>query len=530
MSRTSLTSSRRTGRSTLALLAASALALSACSGGSDDGASTSSPVGSQPSSGAATTSGSSSTGAADPAKALEKFYTQKLTWGDCEGVKCAKLTVPVDYADPGGQTIQLALSKVAAKGKAKGSLVVNPGGPGASGYDYGAMADGVVTPKVLESFDVVGFDPRGVGRSAPITCASDAEMDTMLGIDPTPDDKTEESSVQKSVGTFAQACKDKAGPLLGHVSTVEVAKDLDVLRAALGSEKLDYLGFSYGTFIGSTYADLFPQRVGRFVLDGVVPPDVTSQEMNLGQATGFEAATRSYVEDCVSKGDCYLGSTVDAGMQRIRTFLKQLDAKPLPISGEGPVTRFTEGWATLGLALGFYSKASWPSLTEALKAAMGGDPKPLMAMANQYAGRQANGAYQDNSMQAFYAVSCLDRKASNNLDEYAKDATEFAKKAPTWGNMLAWGSLTCGEWKVPATGKQKKVTADGAGPILVIGNTRDPATPLAFAQRLAKDLKHARLLTFDADGHTAYGQSECVNDAVDGYLLNGTLPPDGQTC
>ena len=518
-----MTSSSRTPfRAVGAALAAAVLTLSACSGGPSDGDTTSSPAGSKPSSGATGTTGAG----AD----LKKFYDQKLSWGDCDGVRCTKLTVPVDYAEPGGATIQIAVSKVPAKGKAKGSLVVNPGGPGASGYDYGAMADLIVTPQVRQSYDVVGFDPRGVGRSAPITCYSDAEMDTLLGADPTPDDKPEAASVQRAMGKFAQACKDKAGPLLGHVSTIEVAKDLDVLRAALGRDKLDYLGMSYGTFIGSTYADLFPQRVGRLVLDGVVPPDVSSEQLNLGQATGFERATRSFVEDCVGKGDCFLGDSVEAGMKRIRDFLKQLDTTPIPISGEGPVTQFTEGWATLGLALGFYSRQSWPTLTDALKAALGGDPKQLMAMANQYASRQPDGAYADNSMQAFYAVSCLDRKATNDLEKYEKDASEFAKQAPTWGPMLAWGSLVCGEWKVPATGKEKVVKAEGAAPILVIGNTRDPATPLAFAQRLAKDLAHARLLTYDADGHTAYGQSDCVNDAVDGYLLNGTLPPDGQTC
>lgn len=525
-------SSRRALRPVAAALTASALVLSGCSGGSGNGSSSSSSeVGSQPSGGSSSASGSASaSGTAASTAGLQKFYDQKLTWSNCDGVQCAKLTVPIDYANPSGQTIQLAISKVPAKGKAKGSLVVNPGGPGASGYDYGAAADMIVTPTIRESYDVIGFDPRGVGRSAPITCVSDAEMDTMLGVDPTPDDKAEETSVQAEVGKFAQACKDKAGPLLAHVSTVEVAKDVDILRAALGRDKLDYLGFSYGTFIGSTYADLFPKNVGRLVLDGVVPPDVTSDEMNLGQATGFEQATRSYVEDCIAKGNCYLGSTVDAAMKRISDFLKQLDANPLPISGQGPVTKFTEGWATLGLALGFYSRDSWPGLTEALKSAMAGDPNQLMAMANQYAARQPNGAYADNSMQSFYAVSCLDRKASSNLADYEKSAVEFAKQAPTWGRMLAWGSLTCGEWKVPATGKEQPVKAQDAGPILVIGNTRDPATPLAFAQRLAKELAHGRLLTYDADGHTAYGKSECVNSAVDAYLLNGTLPPEGQMC
>ncbi|GAB3587868.1 alpha/beta hydrolase [Calidifontibacter terrae] len=516
----------RTSRFALAAVCGASLALAGCSGGSTTSATA--PSGSVSGSGSA--GGSSSAGvpaSTPPTEALSKFYSQKLAWKDCNGVTCAKLTVPVDYANPGGATIQLAVSKYAAKGTSRGSIVYNPGGPGASGYDYAADA---LTPGLAQSYDSVGFDPRGVGRSAPITCVSDADLDAFIGADPTPDDKAEEVTAQQNAKTFAQKCKAKAGPLLGHVSTVEVAKDMDVLRAALGEDKLNYLGMSYGTFIGSTYAGLFPKRVGRFVLDGVVPPDVSSTQMNLGQAQGFEGATRSYVQNCVDQGGCYLGATVDAGMAKIRAFLKQLDAKPLPISGQGDVTQFTEGWASTGLALGFYSKQLWPQLTTALKAAMAGNPDQLMGMANLYSDRSADGSYANNSMQAFYAVSCLDRGASSDLSSYERDSASFSKQAPTWGPMLAWGSLVCGEWSMPATGKAEKISAAGSQPILVVGTTRDPATPYRFSQQLAKELSNARLLTFNGDGHTAYGQSECVNSAVDDYFGAGTLPAVGKTC
>ncbi len=512
---------RRTPRFLVIAAGAASLALAGCSGGSNSVATSPANPATGSSSGAATSATTA------PSAGLEKFYSQKLDWKDCDGVTCAKLTVPVDYANPGGATIQLAVSKYAAKGDSKGAIVYNPGGPGASGYDYAADA---LSDGLHQSYDSIGFDPRGVGRSAPITCVSDAEMDAFIGADPTPDDKAEETAAQKGAKSFADKCKAKAGPLLGHVSTVEVAKDMDVLRAALGEDKLNYLGMSYGTFIGSTYAGLFPQRVGRFVLDGVVPPDVSSDEMNLGQAEGFEGATRAYVQDCIDQGDCYLGSTVDAGMARIRAFLKQLDAKPLPISGQGDVTQFTEGWASTGLALGFYSKQLWPQLTDALKAALGGKPDQLMAMANLYSDRNSDGTYANNSMQVFYAVSCLDRSAPADLGAYEKDSVAFSKKAPTWGPMLAWGSLMCGQWPVPATGKEQRITAAGSGPILVVGTTRDPATPYRFSQQLAKELSNARLLTYDGDGHTAYGQSECVNSAVDDYFGAGTLPPVGKTC
>lgn len=473
-------------------------------------------------------SASSPDGATMPGEAgLKKYYDQRLKFEDCDGVQCAWLTVPVDYAKPDGPTIKIAVSKYAASGKSKGQIVYNPGGPGASGYEYAQFA---LDPTLAKDYDAIGFDPRGVGKSAPITCVDDAGMDDFLGADPTPTTEAEKKAAVASAKKFADSCKKKAGPLLGHVSTVEVAKDLDVLRSALGQKKLNYLGMSYGTFIGSTYAGLFPKKVGRFVLDGVVPPDVDSDQMNLGQAEGFEAATRSYVQDCIDQGNCYLGDTVDAGMKKIQDFMKGLSKKPMPIEGQGGVTEFTEGWAVQGLALGFYSKQLWPELTEALRSAMNGDPNKLMAMSNQYADRTANGSYTTNAMQSFYAVSCLDRKGYADTDKLTKTTAEFTKKAPTWGPMLAWGSLVCGVWGEEATGKAEKIDAKGSDPILVIGTTRDPATPYRFSEQLAGDLDNARLLTLDGDGHTAYGGNECINAEVRSYFTSGKLPAEGKRC
>ena len=241
---------------------------------------------------------------------LARFYTQDLSWSPCGPDQCARLTVPIDYSNPDGATVKLAVLKVPAKSPSKriGSLVVNPGGPGASAAEgYAQFADFIVTKAVRAAYDIVGFDPRGVGSSSPIKCLSDRELDSFLGSDPTPDDKTEEQQFADSAKAFADKCKANGGPLLGHVSTIEAAKDMDVLRAALGETKLDYLGKSYGTFLGATYADLFPTKVGRFVLDGVVDPNLTSSQVNEGQAVGFETATRAYVQDCVDRGGCPLG-------------------------------------------------------------------------------------------------------------------------------------------------------------------------------------------------------------------------------
>jgi pimeloyl-ACP methyl ester carboxylesterase len=442
------------------------------------------------------------------------------------------LTVPIDYSHPEGETLKLALLKVeAARPSARvGSLVVNPGGPGGSGVAYASAADVIVTQPIRESYDIVGFDPRGVGLSSPIKCLNDREVDGFVGADPTPDSKTEEQQLADSAGSFASRCKANGGPLLGHVSTIEAAKDMDVLRAALGEPKLDYLGKSYGTFLGATYADLFPSTVGKFVLDGAIDPNLTSSQINEGQAVGFETATQAYVQDCVSQGRCPLGNSVASGMQRLRGFLKQLDASPPPVD-DPFVRRLTEGWGSLGIAVAMYDPELWSQLTQALRDAFGGNADLLMTLAGRYADRDSQGHYTSNLMQVIYAVNCLDRAESKELTHFESEARRLSAKAPTWGPFLAWSALPCGSWPVPANNAPKKITASGSGPIVVVGTTRDPATPYRWAQGLAAELENGHLITFNGDGHTAYKRSNsCVDDAVDAYLLKGVVPPTGLRC
>jgi len=461
---------------------------------------------------------------------LTRFYKQDLAWSDCGPNQCARLTVPIDYSHPHGETLQLALLRVPATSPARriGSLVVNPGGPGGSGVDYVSAA--VFTKQVSAVYDIVGFDPRGVGRSSPVKCLNDREVDSFLGADPTPDDKTEEQQLAVSAKAFADKCKANGGALLGHVSTIEAAKDMDVLRAALSETKLDYLGKSYGTFLGATYADLFPAKVGKFVLDGVLGPNLTLAQVNEGQALGFETATRAYVQNCVDRGDCPLGDSLDSGMQRLRDFLKQLDAKPLPLD-DPYVKQLTEGWASLGIAEPMYDPGAWSRLTDALRDAFAGKGDPLMKFAENYADRTSQGAYAGNLMQALYAVDCLDRSEPRGLAHYESEARTLSDKAPTWGPFLAWSTVPCGYWPVPANNAPKKITAAGSGPIVVVGTTRDPATPYTWAQGLAAELENGHLITFDGDGHTAYMRSNsCVNDAVDAYLVKGVVPAAGLKC
>ena len=464
---------------------------------------------------------------------LARFYTQDLVWSKCGRNQCAKLTVPIDYSHPDGDTLKLALLKAPATNPSDriGSLVVNPGGPGGSGVVYASHADdGIVTPPVRAAYDIVGFDPRGVGSSSPIKCLDNRELDTFLGSDPTPDNKLEEQQFADWAKAFADKCKANGGPLLGHVSTIEAAKDMDVLRAALGETKLDYLGKSYGTFLGATYADLFPTKVGRFVLDGVVDPNLTSSQVNEGQAVGFETATRAYVQDCVDREGCPLGDSLNSGMARLRAFLTSLDAKPLPLS-DPFVKGLTEGWGSLGIAAAMYDQGQWPQLTVALREAFGGRASALMKLAEGYADRSSTGTYDGNLMQVIYAVNCLDRSDSTELAHYESEARSLSAKAPTWGPFLAWSTMPCGYWPVPANNAPKKIVAPGSGPIVVVGTTRDPATPYKWAQGLASELQNGHLITFNGDGHTAYTRSNsCVDDAVDAYLLKGRAPSDGLKC
>ncbi len=461
---------------------------------------------------------------------LREVYDQQLSWRECRADReCAELQVPLDYADPGGEQITLALLRVPAENSERriGSLVVNPGGPGVSGVTYAAEADTYFGEELREVFDIVGFDPRGVAESTPVDCRTDAELDAYIGADPDPETVAERRDARALFAAFGEGCLDSSGDLTRHVSTEEVARDLDVLRAVLGQAKLTYFGASYGTFIGATYADLFPARVGRLVLDGAIDPTVGPVEQATVQARGFETALTAYVEDCVAD-DCYLGSDVEGALGRIRGLLDDLDARPLP-AGDGD-RLLTEGRAIYGIWAPLYDESSWGLLDSAIGSALEGDGADLLRLSDAYTSRGPSG-YVNNSLEALVAVNCLDRPQGLTPREARAAAPQVEKASPTFGRVFAVGLTGCRDWPVQSGNEPGPLTAPGADPILVVGTTRDPATPLVWAEALADQLTSGVLVRRDGDGHTGYrAGNDCVDVAVERYLVSGDVPAGTVDC
>jgi len=459
---------------------------------------------------------------------LTKFYEQDLDWERCGGNDCADLKVPLDYADPDGPTITLKVLRVRAgdRGQRVGSLVVNPGGPGISGVDYASNAASYFGPELQQAFDIVGFDPRGVARSTPLDCLPDAQLDRLVAADPDPDTEAEVARADRLLRKLGQGCVDRSGELAGHMSTEEAARDIDVLRAALGDGKLSYFGASYGTFLGATYAELFPKRVGRMVLDGALDPSLSTLELNRVQAKGFETALRAYVGRCVDNGGCFLGGSVDAGTQRIRQLLDQVERRPLDAGDR----KLAVGNAVLGIWAPLYNELSWDALDTALRSAFGGDGVPLLSFSDAYVHRGADG-YNDNSLETLYAVNCLDHDDAIPSSEVGQHEARFEKASPTFGRIFAYGLSTCAQWPIHTGRVPEEIAAAGAAPILVVGTTRDPATPLVWAEALAEQLESGVLVRRDGDGHTGYlAGNDCVDSTVESYLVSGKVPNGTVDC
>ncbi|WP_405586757.1 alpha/beta hydrolase [Streptomyces sp. NBC_01092] len=507
-----------------ALLAAVGLLASACTSG-----------GSTHSESGAAEAGLAALPRSTPA-ALTPYYTQKLTWRSCgmPGFQCATMRAPLDYTKPdaGDAKLAVARKKATGPGARLGSLLVNPGGPGGSAIGYLQQYAGIGYPTdVRARYDMVAVDPRGVARSEPVECLDGREMDAYTQTDFTPDDAEETGELVEAYKKFAEGCGADAPGLLRHVSTAEAARDMDILRSVLGDEKLTYVGASYGTFLGATYAGLFPDRVGRLVLDGAMDPSLPARRMNLDQTAGFETAFQAFARDCVRQRDCPLGTKASEVGRGLKAFFEKLDAQPVP-TGDPDRRDLGESLATTGVIAAMYDEGAWATLRDALTSAMReNDGAGLLALSDSYYERDGDGRYT-NLMFANAAVNCVDLPPAFSTPDQVRGALPaFEKASPVFGEGLAWATLNCAYWPVAPTGESHRIEAKGAAPIVVVGTTRDPATPYRWARALTTQLSSSRLLTYDGDGHTAYGRgSTCIDDTINRYLLRGTPPTEGKRC
>lgn len=471
---------------------------------------------------------------ADDAAALAPFYGQVLAWTTCEtDTQCAWLTVPLDYADPSGETIRLRLSRIRATGPAaqrQGSLVVNPGGPGASGVEFAPIVANYIAPTVNEQFDIVGFDTRGVGRSSPITCMTGQQTTTFLRTDPAPDTPAEERRLWSVAGRIGTGCLAMSPAIARHVGSDNTAKDMDILRATLGDPQLNFLGFSYGTYLGTLYAEQFPATVGRFVLDGALDPTLDVMQVSEGQNRGFQLAMTRFAQDCAKRRSCPWRGNASTVLTGINRLLAKIDRTPLPTHTGRPLV---VAEAITALFTSMYSPTSWSGLRLALRQAKVGDGLGLQSIADFASDKIGPDRYSSNMASAFPAISCWDSAPAPDFAGLRAAARQWSQDArvPDMASAMSWGNAPCSQWFGHGPRQPGPAVSSTTAPILVVGTTYDPATPYAWARALASQLTTSTLLTYRGDGHTAYGGgSGCINRAVDAYLLGGTMPAAGTVC
>ena len=455
---------------------------------------------------------------------LSTFYNQQLDWRNCGDADCAKVVVPLDYADPSGPTIELAIVRIAAREEPLGSLFVNPGGPGGSAVDYARAAEYAFGDAVLDSFDIVGLDPRGVGLSAPVSCFTDAQIDELNEASINVDDASDRAAVADQYAEVGELCDAKGGALIDHMSTLDSARDLDIARAAVGDSTLNLLGKSYGSAIGAMYLRLFPMNLGRVVLDGVLPVDLDTVEITRTQAEAFEVATADFIEDCVTHDDCPFDQNPKVAIKELRDLLSDLDRNPLPTKDpERELNGSLASYAVLSYL--YFPQIDYAPLRKGLaKAINDSDGTELLKMLDDRSSRSPDGEYLDNSTDAYFAVTCLDLPYEGSVDEAIALSEELVATAPTFGEGLGLGVLACKDW--PAIGPTlPPLPTSTNAPVLIANPINDPATPFVWAKRLHEQLPNSRLVSWDTHNHTAYFEgSSCVDEVVEAFLLTGEAP------
>jgi pimeloyl-ACP methyl ester carboxylesterase len=446
-----------------------------------------------------------------------------IDWAPCEGgFECGTLEVPLDHADPDGPTIEIAVNRHLAEDPDAriGVLILNPGGPGASGLDLarsfpraGALGD---------RFDIVGFDPRGVGQSTPLDC--DTHLQAIYDADPTIDSAADEQETLETSQAFVDECEQRHGDLLPHLGTTQVAADIDAIREALGEEQINYLGYSYGTSIGQEYARQFPERVRAMILDGVVDHEPDGITTALGQAAGFDRAFASYVAHCEDEG-CGFDAPADEVVDEVIAAAEQ---QPIPSATADRDA--TPGVVSLALAQALYSEQLWSTLSAALRRAVDGDGSGLVDLADTYLGRE--GDEYAGGFEAYFAVSCLDETWPDDPEDVIAESLAAQEAVPRFGGPIVIDYVRCPLWPVEAQ-PLAPVPADleGLAPILVVSTTNDPATPYENGVRVAEQIPGAVLVTNEGEGHTIVALGKpCIDDLATAYLVELELPPDGTTC
>lgn len=477
---------------------------------------------------------------------LERFYDQEISWGDCAefattrideqafaapGLECARVEVPLDYAQPGGRTASIGMLRrpAAAQDARIGSLLVNPGGPGASGMSSAAGLTGAVEgTEIGRRFDIVGFDPRGIGASEPpVECRTTEEQDAERldnDLDTSPAGVAQTEAEERG---FAQLCAERVGPeVLANIGTRDVARDMDVLRAVLGDEKLSYLGYSYGTRIGTEYAEQFPRNVGAMVLDGALDPDEELVESLVNQGAGFQGSFDSFVDWCLRQPDCWTPGPAPDTERQFQQLLAPLAASPLPVGDR--LLSYDD--AVTGTQQALYSDQLWSLLDEGLTGLAAGDGSVLLVLADLYYQRDRDD--YSNSQDTFIAVRCVDDPPITDPAVFREADRRYREVAPFLddGNPPSPARDACAFWPVPATGEPGVPQVEGIPPVLVVSTTGDPATPYQAGVELTRALG-GRLITFEGNQHTvALSGVRCVDEAVTAYLVDGTLPADGARC
>jgi pimeloyl-ACP methyl ester carboxylesterase len=466
---------------------------------------------------------------------LEQFYKQDVTWKNCgDGNDCTTLKAPVDWDAPTGDQIELAVSRHKATGESMGSLLINPGGPGGSGFDF---AQGFFPSQgVYANYDIIGFDPRGVGRSTPIICfTDDADRDEMIyGTYDAPYGsdgwQAELADRQKA---WVDACAANTGDLLAHIDSTSVARDMDMMRAVLGDDKLNYLGYSFGTYLGTVYAELFPDKVGRMVLDGAVEPPFGTFDELATQMAGFDSAFKAYMQDCLDSGECPFSGSVNQAMAEAHALILSVDGQGLESDDGRVLDSATVG---TGVALTLYNQSNWFFLTQVFQGLQQGDADAAFQAADSYNGRDSGGGYADRSLDVYFAVTCAEGTIGTDDVDLLTGLGIMDQKAPIVGGILALDDYVlleeaCTQWPYPRPAFPEVFDAEGAPPILVIGTTNDPATPYAQSVALADELSSGVLITYNGEGHTVYGNGvPCIDDTVDDYFVKDVVPSADPNC